>query len=105
MTVAFAIARIPLMMEELGYGKNYIIRWRHFQLAAHEILSFDANNQYYLLIAPRYGISVKSNSGVYNYSDPSINEMQYEHKGKIQVNNNNTYPQLVLFIQVIPNHF
>jgi hypothetical protein len=105
MTVSFAITRIPLLMEELGYGKNYIIRWRHFQLSAGENLSVDASNQYYLLINPVAGIKVTSKSGTFDLSDTAISEMQYEHKGKIQVKNYNTASQLVLFIQVIPNHF
>ena len=105
MTIEFAIAFIPKRMEELGYGTNYIIRWRHFQVEANEVLLLDANNEYYLLINPTKGIEVSSKSGVFNLSDAAINEMQYEHKGKIQIKNNNTSIQLVLFIQVIPNHF
>ena len=105
MTVEFAIAFIPNRMEELGYGKNYIIRWRNFQVAASETLSIDASNEYYLLINPANGIVVNSKSGVFDRTDASINEMQYEHKGKIQVKNTNPLSTLVLFIQVIPNHY
>ncbi len=105
MTVEFAIGFIPNRMKELGYGDNYIIRWRHLFVGASETLSIDANNEYYLLINPANGIEVISKAGAFNISDTAINEMQYEHKGKIQIKNNNTASQLVLFIQVIPNHF
>lgn len=104
MNTEFALDFIPRRMKELGYGKNYITRWRHLQIDAAGILKIDAENEYYYLIQPGTLIAVKSKFGDYNVNDPGINEMQYEHKGKIEISNLHKEPQLVLFIQVIPKH-
>ena len=104
MNTEFALDFIPRRMEELGYGTNYITRWRHLQVDAVSTLKLDAENEYYYLIQPSSAIKVKSKFGQFNVNDPSINEMQYEHRGKIEISNLNKEPQLVLFIQVIPKH-
>ena len=87
MTVEFALDFIPRRMKELGYGDNYITRWRHFQLEKNQNLKIESPNEYYMLIKPDTHIAVKSKTGVFDYADEGINEMQYEHKGKIQVKN------------------
>lgn len=105
MTVEFALDFIPRRMRELGYGENYITRWRHFQIDSNDILRIDSDNEIYLLISPTSQVAVRSKFGIFDLSDPTINEMQYEHKGKIQVKNKTADSLLVLFIQVIPNHY
>lgn len=104
MTVEFAIDHIPRRMRELGYGEDYITRWRHLQLAAGEEVVLNAYNEIYFLIEPASGTKVRSKKGVFDVTDGSINEMQYEHNGKIQILNSTKSSQLVLFIQAIPNH-
>lgn len=105
MKIEFALDFIPRRMKELGYEDNYITRWRHFQLDVGEILKLDDNNEYYLLIEPHVSLQVKSKTGAYDISDISINEFQYEHKGKVTVkNSSDTEIITALFIQVIPNH-
>jgi hypothetical protein len=104
MTVQFALDHIPRRMRELGYGEDYITRWRHLQLASGEAITIKSYNEIYLLIEPVSGIIVRSKSGVFDLTDSTINEMQYEHKGKIQVGNSSKGSLLVLFIQIIPNH-
>jgi len=104
MTVEFAIYHIPRRMRELGYGDGYIPRWRHFQLGAGETLNINAYNELYFLIEPISGTRVRSKKGVFDMTDSTINEMQYEHNGKIQILNNTKASLLVLFIQAVPNH-
>lgn len=104
MNTQFVLDFIPRRMKELGYGRNYITRWRHLQIDAGTTLKIDAENEYYYLIEPNSTIKVESKFGLYNVNDTGINEMQYEHRGKIQIENLSKTPQLVLFIQVIPQH-
>ena len=104
MNTQFALDYIPRRMNELGYGSHYITRWRHLQIDAGSSLSIDADNEYYILIEPNIYFSVKSKFGVYDVTDTAINEMQYEHRGKILIKNYLSKSQLILFIQVIPQH-
>lgn len=104
MNTAFAIDFIPRRMNELGYGNGYITRYRHFQLEASGVINIDAENEYYFLIEPSDSILVKSKAGSYNLKDEGINEMQYEHRGKIKITNLSKTIQFILFIQVIPFH-
>lgn len=104
MTVEFALAYIPARMAELGYENDYIIRWRHFQLLSGEVLQLSSYNEYFLLINPTVTLAVRSKTGHFNLTDTTINEMQYEHRGKIEVKNMVNENCMVLFIQVIPNH-
>lgn len=104
MNIAFALDFIPRRMRELGYGDNYIIRWRHFQLEPYQSLKIDGDNEYYLLINPDENVKVRSKAGVFDLTDEAINEQQYEHRGKIQIKSILKATQLILFIQVIPNH-
>jgi hypothetical protein len=104
MKTEFALDFIPRRMRELGYGTNYITRWRHIQLDAKSLLKIDADNEYYFLIEPSADFSVRSKFGIYDVRDRAINEMQYEHRGKIKIQNFSRYSKLILFIQVIPQH-
>lgn len=104
MNTAFAIDYIPRRMKELGYENAYITRWRHLQIDAGSILKINADNEYFLLIEPSADFMVKSKMGIYDVRDQSINEMQYEHRGKIHVQNFSSQSRLILFIQIIPNH-
>ncbi len=104
MTVAFALDFIPRRMRELGYENNYITRWRQLQIDGEQTLIIEANNEYYYLIKPNLDFIVSSKFGVNDLTDTSINEMQYEHRGKIIVTNKSVDPQLIQFIQVIPQH-
>lgn len=103
MNTGFAIDYIPRRMRELGFHE-YLTRWRYFQIDAGASLHIDADNEFFILINPNRNISVRSKFGVFDLSDNAINEMQYEHRGKIDVMNNSRTVLMVLFIQVIPNH-
>lgn len=104
MNTAFALDFIPRRMKELGYDLNYMTRWRHLQIDPNGVIGFNADNEYYYLISPSPLIAVKSKSGIYNLNDTALNEMQYEHKGKIKILNRSSSPQFAEFIQVIPFH-
>lgn len=104
MTVQFALAYIPLRMRELGYQDQYTVRWRHVLLDVNETKTIVANNELYLLIEPSSHITVKSRFGIYDMSVDNITELQYEHRGHIDIRNNLPTTQWVLFIQVIPRH-
>ena len=104
MTVPFALDFIPRRMRELGYDNNYMIRWRQLNLAGNETITILAYNEFYYLIKPNLDFRVQSKFGVNDLTDASVNEMQYEHRGKITVTNKSNTPQLVQFIQVIPAH-
>ena len=50
MKTEFALDYIPRRMCELGYGTNYITRWRHLQIDARSTLNIDADNDDLLTI-------------------------------------------------------
>ena len=102
MTIELAIEYIPRRLEELGYGKNYNIRFRHYVLQPNENKKIDADNQLFILIEPNGTASVKSDFGVYDLTAFNVNELQYEHQGQILINNYTGLMQHVRFIQIIP---
>lgn len=104
MTVEFALDYIPRRMQELGFGPNYLTRWRHFQIEPGGVLDIDAHNEFFYLIAPDSTVKVQSKFGVYDLRDTGINEMQYEHRGRITLTNLTPAWTLALFIQAIPTH-
>lgn len=103
MTVEFAIWHIPHRMEEMGYEK-FITRWRHLQIDKKASLEIQASNEYYYLISPVKEIKVRSRKGVFDLDDKAIDEMKYEHSGKIEIKNSDNKSQMVLFIVAIPDH-
>ncbi|MDO9186248.1 MAG: hypothetical protein Q7W13_09575 [Bacteroidia bacterium] len=105
MTEAFATWHIPLKMEELGHGTNYLApKFRHFSLYAGETREVDAYDEYYFLITADLEISVKSEFGIYDLSDGTINEQKHEHQGKIIIINKTDSVKQIVFIQIIPKH-
>lgn len=104
MNVEFALDFIPRRMKELGYGNDYITRWRYIQLDRISNTVIQANNEYFILITPPPTLIVKSKNGIFDLYDTALNELQYEHKGKIEIRNRGNVNLFVLFIQVIPNH-
>jgi hypothetical protein len=104
MTVAFALDYIPRRMQELGFGNDYLVRWRHIQVDKLNTVIINSGNDLFLLIDPVSGMKVKSKAGIFDLDDFSVNEMQYEHRGKIGVVNTGLFPLMALFIQVIPKH-
>jgi hypothetical protein len=104
MTAELATDYIARRMEELGYGSNYYLRFRHLVLRAKEKRKIEAPNQLFLLINPDDDISVKSDFGIYDVTEENINECQYEHHGSIQVRNYAATTTHARFIQAIPHN-
>lgn len=104
MTINLALEYIPKRMQELGYGKNYSIRFRHLVLKGHETQSLDAFNQFYYLVEEAEQVRVESETGVFDLSEVATNEMQYEHQSKIQITNYLSSVNHLRFIQVIPKN-
>lgn len=102
MTVNLALEYIPKRMNELGYGSNYYIRFRHLVLKPSETRKLDADNQYYFLVEDADNISVTSDFGIFDLSQENTNEMLYEHTGKISLHNYASTVNHLRFIQVIP---
>lgn len=90
-------------MYELGVGSNYLIRYRHILLDPKEKVKIKGQNQLYILIEPDGNCKVASKSGVYDERDVGINELQYSHRGTIEIVNLTSSRSGIKFIQVIPN--
>ena len=91
-------------MQELGYKGNYYIRFRHLVLQANEEQTIDAYNQFYYLVEEAQNVRVESETGIFDLSESTTNEMQYEHQSKIQIKNYASGINHLRFIQVIPKH-
>jgi hypothetical protein len=91
-------------MEELGFGSNYYLRFRHFVLQAAEQLEVPAFNQFFILVEETEDVSVKSEFGIFDLSLKNANEMLYEHQGQITLQNHASGLKHIRFIQVIPKH-
>jgi hypothetical protein len=102
MTIALALEYIPRRMEELGHGKEYYIRFRHFVLQPSEHMDIEAYNEFYMLIDEPDSISIASDFGFFDLSFSVTNEQQYEHQGFISLQNYSKAANHVRFIQVIP---
>lgn len=104
MYLAFALDYIPRRMRELGYGENYVTRYRHLYVADKTVMKIDADNQLWMFIEPEAVVTISSERGVYDMYDTTINQQQHEHSGKIKVSNNSGRDVYVLFIQAIPTN-
>ncbi len=91
-------------MKDLGYGEDYYRLHKHYVVPATQSIEIDAHNQYFILIGESDEISIVSDFGVYDLSDPSINEQYHEHQGTITLTSYVQYPTQVHFIQVIPKN-
>lgn len=104
MTVALALEYIPRRMNELGIGNNYSIRFRHLMLESQEVVTLEADNQFFILTEETSAVTILSEMGYYDISEALTNEQSYEHQGKITITNNSNYKVHLRFIQVIPNN-
>lgn len=102
MTIELATDYIRRRMDELGFGNHYYIRFRHFVLKAGEAKQVDGDNQLFILVDPKDNISVQSVFGIFDVTADNVNELQYEHQGKIMLKNHSSLLQHIRFVQVIP---
>jgi len=104
MTINLALEYIPRRMEELGFGNEYYLRFRHFVLQAGETLEVPAYNQFFMLVDEAIDVSVNSEFGIFDLTLRNANEMLYEHQGLITIKNYASAVNHLRFIQVIPKH-
>jgi hypothetical protein len=102
MTIALALEYIPRRMDELGHGKDYYIRFRHFVLQPSEHMDLEAYNEFYFLIDEPDSVNITSDFALFDLSFDRTNEQQYEHQGFISIQNYANNVNHVRFIQVIP---
>ena len=102
MTSDLALDYISRRMTEMGFGKNYLLRFRHVLLKVGELREIVAYNQIFLLIEPMPSIRIESDVGLFDVNEDQANEMQYEHRGRIRISNLSLSPTNARFIQAIP---
>ncbi len=102
MTSDLALDYISRRMIEMGFGKNYLLRFRHMLLKVGELREIVAYNQIFLLIEPMPSIRIESDVGLFDVNEDQANEMQYEHRGRIRITNLSLSPTNARFIQAIP---
>ena len=102
MTSDLALEYISKRMMEMGYGKNYLIRFRHLLFRAQEKRELSGYNQMYVLVEPTKDIRIESDVGLYDQNEDHANELQYEHRGAIKITNLSPLLNNVRFIQAIP---
>ena len=104
MTIDLAIDYIPRRMKDIGVGSNYFTRFRHLVLLSNDTVEIDADNQFFIQVDEVADVSIYSDFGVYDLTDESLNEQQYEHQGKITIHNYSANTKHIRFIQVIPKN-
>jgi hypothetical protein len=102
MTSDLALDYISRRMKEMGYAKDYLIRFRHILLKTNEVREITAYNQIFLLIEPTHDMRIESDVGLFDLSEDHANEMQYEHRGRIILTNLSLSPINARFLQAIP---
>ncbi len=102
MTSDLALDYISRRMTEMGYGKKYLLRFRHVLLKVGETREIIAYNQIFLLIEPMHSIRIESDVGLFDLNEDHANEMQYEHRGRIRIINLSLSPTNARFLQAIP---
>ena len=102
MTAELSLDYIKRRMQEMGYGKEYLLRFRHILLRESETRELTAYNQIFLLIDPISTLRIESDVGLFDLSEVSANELQYEHRGRIKLTNLSLSPTNARFLQAIP---
>lgn len=102
MTSDLALDYIARRMQEMGYSKNYLIRFRHILLKVNEVREITAYNQIFLLIEPIHDMRIESDVGLFDLTEDHANEMQYEHRGRVILTNLSLSPINARFLQAIP---
>ena len=102
MTPDLALDYIPRRMEELGYGKNYHLRLKFIMLQPFEKRTIEAYNQLIILIQIGNTMKVESDMGVLDWDTENGTEWQFEHQGKIDMENYASSINYAQYIQVIP---
>jgi len=102
MDTAIVMDYISKRMAELGHGDNYHVRLRHFVMQPDDTLEIESSDHLYILVERVFGVSIQSTFGFFDLASSSVNELQYEHQGKIEINNYSQDRVDVRFVQAIP---
>lgn len=102
MTSDLALDYIARRMQEMGYGKQYLLRFRHVLLKVNETRELTAYNQIFLLVDPVSTVRIESDVGLFDINEDSANELQYEHRGRIKLTNLSLSITNARFLQAIP---
>lgn len=102
MNAEILLEYIRRRMRELGHGDNYLLKMRHLVLAPTEERTIAAENEYFYLAEEEKEVTIESSGGFYDLT-ATVNELQYEHQGRITLTNNHpANPIHLKFIQIIP---
>src|SRR5687768_6330838 len=99
MTDNAAITLAKYQMQEMGIT-DYLVRFRHFNLAGDEIRTIRGENQFFYLLDSPPNIKVESKAGWYDTKSSATNEQQHVHRGIITLKNHDESPNDVRFIQI-----
>jgi hypothetical protein len=88
----------------LKMGDHYTLRLRHFVLAPGDTMKIPGQGQFFLLVEAVADVSILSESGIFDMTLESTNELIYEHEGDMQLHNYAPSVQHIRFIQIIPNN-
>ncbi|MEM9388845.1 MAG: hypothetical protein AAGA02_00140 [Bacteroidota bacterium] len=100
MTEEFAIRYLPQRVQERGFQKHRMI-FQDLNLEPNQQIELAAYNEIWFLIDVEVGISISSDLGEYDYSNPALSENIHEHADAIIIKNNAETKRKVKFIQVI----
>ncbi len=103
MTEGVAIELARTKMRELGIGKKYLLRYRHFQLQPSKKMVLKMGNDLLILLIPDVDTRVFSRNGIFDLKDLAVSEMQYLHTGLVSLENLNIKTAIqIKLLQVIP---
>ena len=101
MTLGFAVDYAERRMCELGY-ECFRLRFRHLVLHPYEKLVLDADNEYWYVVEDT-PVKIDSQFGHYDLQVNGLNELQYEHYGKVVITNPEKATVTAKFLQCIPD--
>jgi hypothetical protein len=99
MTEQFILDYIPIRIKQLGYH-NYHIRYRDLTIPAEFTTTIEAYTDLYFIVDDPLGLIVESDYGVY-FPSTTLYDNIHQHKGEIQITNNDVESRRIKFIQVI----
>lgn len=103
MNEQLALGYIACRMKDLGFENHYSLRFKHIRLQPVETLELKGSpQQLYLLVEPAEEIRIESHKGIFDLSDDKINELQYEHSGRLIIINQSLLINDVKMIEAIP---
>lgn len=92
-------------MREKGLKrKHYMFRFRHLRIDAGEKRTLRGENHLLILLTTSIGVKIQSKTGVFEWGDQSIEEMQHVHRGLTWISNDGNAQADVYFLQVIPKN-